>query len=150
MDRGVKVGLGVDGSASNDSGSLLETARWALLMQRARLSNVKGMGVREAIQLGSSGGARVLNRGDDLGLIKAGFAADFVGWKISGNISISGSLDPIAALILTTPGNVSMSVINGKMVVKDGKLTTCNLEELVEEHSRRSRMLQEGEGFSIL
>ncbi|TPX37697.1 hypothetical protein SmJEL517_g00736 [Synchytrium microbalum] len=144
VDAGVKVGFGVDGSASNDSGSLLETARWALLLQRARICDVKGMGVREALQLASFGGAKVLGRETDLGKIQPGFAADFIGWKITGNVSMSGALDPVAAIMLTTPGNVTMSVINGRVVVEEGKLLTCDLDDLVAEHSKRSRDLQEG------
>ncbi|TPX47327.1 hypothetical protein SeLEV6574_g02745 [Synchytrium endobioticum] len=142
VDQGVKVGFGVDGSASNDSGSLLETVRWALLIQRAKLNDAEGMGVREAIQIASAGGASVLGRSSDLGLIKAGFAADFVGWKIRGNVGMSGCGDAVAALVLTTPGKVTLSVINGRMIVMDGQLLSCDLEELVEEHSRRARMMQ--------
>ncbi|GAB4815977.1 hypothetical protein N2152v2_003023 [Parachlorella kessleri] len=138
LDSGVNVGLGVDGSASNDSGNLLEEARLALLLQRALRQDVKGLSVREALEIAIKGGAKNLGR-DDIGEIAPGFAADFVGWKLTGKVALAGALgDPLTALILCTPGSVDLSVINGGVVVKDGQLLTCNVEELVREHNERS------------
>ncbi|EFN55990.1 hypothetical protein CHLNCDRAFT_145361 [Chlorella variabilis] len=137
-DEGVNVGLGVDGCASNDSGNLLEQARWALLLQRGLLRDVKGMKVREALEIAIQGGAGNLGR-DDIGRLAPGYAADFVGWKLTGNVALSGGLgDPVGALILCTPGPVDLSVINGEPIIQDGKLLTCDLEELIREHNTAS------------
>lgn len=137
-DAGVNVGLGVDGCASNDSSNMLEQARLAMLLQRASLRDVKGMRVREALEVAIQGGAANLGR-DDIGRIAPGYAADFVGWKLTGNVALAGGLgDPVAALILCTPGYVNLSVVNGEVVIRDGKLLTCDLEELMAQFSEAS------------
>lgn len=138
-DSGVNVGLGVDGSASNDSGNLLSEARLALLLQRGLLRDVKGLRVREALEIAIQGGARNLGR-DDIGQLAPGFAADFVAWKLTGSVSMAGGqLDPVAALLLCTPGPVDMSVINGEPIIRGGCLLTCDLEQLLREHAEASK-----------
>lgn len=138
LDTGVNVGLGVDGSASNDSGNLLEQARWALLLQRSLKKDVKGLTVVEALEIATKGGAKNLGR-DDIGEIAPGFAADFAAWKMKGEIAFAGAMhDPLTALIMCTPGPVYYSVINGEIVVEKSQFTTIDLDALVEEHNERS------------
>jgi cytosine/adenosine deaminase-related metal-dependent hydrolase len=143
LRRGVPVGLGVDGSASNDSGNLLNEARMALLMQRALTQDPEAMTARQALELATLGGARVLGR-DDIGALKPGMAADFVAYDLR-QLPFAGALhDPVAALLFCTSVNVSLSVINGRVVVRDGRLTTLELEPLIEHHNRLALALVNG------
>ncbi len=142
-DAHVKVGLGVDGSASNDSGHLLGEARMALLMQRAG-GNPAGLTAREALELGTLGGAAVLGR-DDIGALAPGMSADLVAFRLD-TPAFAGALhDPVAALTLCAPQNVDLSIINGRVVVRDGLLQTADLPALVERHNAVSRTLLRGE-----
>ena len=142
-DAHVKVGLGVDGSASNDSGHLLGEARMALLMQRAG-GNPAGLTAREALELGTLGGAAVLGR-DDIGALAPGMSADLVAFRLD-TPAFAGALhDPVAALTLCAPQNVDQSIINGRVVVRDGLLQTADLPALVERHNAVSRTLLRGE-----
>ncbi|KAI8110089.1 hypothetical protein M9435_001769 [Picochlorum sp. BPE23] len=138
LDGGVNIGLGVDGAASEDSQNLLEQMRWAMMLQRGRLQDVKGLKLREAFYMATKGGAKNLGR-DDIGELSPGFAADFVAWNTKGNLSLAGSLhDPVSSLVLCTPGPVYYAVINGEMIVDKGKFTTIDVESLVEDHNKRS------------
>lgn len=144
LNHRVKVGLGVDGSASNDSGHLLNEARMAMLLQRvmeppdpARLS------AREALEIATRGGASVLGR-DDIGYLAEGMAADFVAYRID-DVGFSGAQhDLTAALIFCQSPHVDYSVINGNIVVRDGVITTVDLPMLVEKHNAISRQLVNG------
>jgi 8-oxoguanine deaminase len=142
LDEGVRVGLGVDGSASNDSSHLLAEARMALLLQRvsgdpARLS------AEEALWLATVGGARVLGR-DDIGQLAPGKAADFIGFHLN-RLDYAGALhDPLAALVFCNPRGVDLSVINGRVVVEDGRLLTVDLGPVIERHNRIARELVSG------
>lgn len=142
LDAGVKVGLGVDGSASNDSGHLLAEARQALLLQRAR-GNPAGMTVREALHIATRGGAAVLGR-DDIGAIAPGMCADLVGFRLDTFGFAGGLHDPVASLLLCAPGNVDLSVIHGREIVRDGHLLTTDLPVLTEQHNRHSRQIMRG------
>lgn len=144
LDRHVPIGLGVDGSASNDSGHLLNEARMALLMQRALTQDPAVINARETLELATLGGARVLGR-DDIGALKPGMAADFAAFDM-GQMAFAGALhDPVAALLFCTSVNASYSVINGRIVVRDGHLTTVDLGVLVEQHNAIARKLVSGE-----
>lgn len=143
LDAKVKVGLGVDGSASNDSGHLLEEARNAMLLQRVG-GDPAGLSAREALELGMRGGAAVLGRAD-IGVVAPGMAADFVAYRLD-TPAFAGALhDPVAALVFCRPPNVDYSVINGRIVVKEGVLQTLDLPVLVEQHNALSRRLIRGE-----
>lgn len=143
LDARLCVGLGVDGSASNDSGHLLNEARQAMLLQRVG-GNPAALSAREALKLATRGGAAVLGR-DDTGSIVPGMAADFVAFRLD-NIAFAGAThDPIAALIFCQPGTVDVSVINGKLVIQDGRLLTAELPILIEQHNRMSRQLINGD-----
>ncbi len=141
-DHNVPVGLGVDGSASNDSSHLLSEARMAMLVARAN-RDPAGLSARDALEIGTIGGARVLGR-DDIGSIEVGKSADFVAVNIDTVAFAGAHHDPIAALIFCTPPNIDYSVINGRIVVKEGRLTTIELEPLMERHNQISQALIDG------
>jgi len=125
-DAGVPVGLGVDGSASNDAGHLLGEARQAMLLQRVGFGP-DAMTARDALEIATLGGAKVLNR-DDIGALKPGMAADIVMFDLN-QIGFMGALhDPVAALVFCTPANVAFSVIHGRVVVRDGRCVTIDTE----------------------
>ena len=132
LDAGVPVGLGVDGSASNDVGSLVDEARQALLMQRAR-RGASGLTVHESMTLATIGGARVLGR-DDLGTLAAGMRADVAVWDLR-DVAAAGSWDP-TALLLAGPRRVRDLFVEGRRVVEGGRLTTVDLPALVERARR--------------
>jgi cytosine/adenosine deaminase-related metal-dependent hydrolase len=139
LDARVKVGIGVDGTASNDTGHLLNEARQAMLLQRV-LGGPDALPVREALQLATLGGAAVLGR-DDIGMLKPGMAADFIAFRLD-QIMFAGALhDPVAALILCLPPRVDLSVINGRTVIKDGQLLTIDLPVVMEQHNSISRKM---------
>lgn len=144
LQANVPVGLGVDGSASNDSGHLLNEARLAMLMQRALTQNPAVINARETLELATLGGARVLGR-DDIGVLEPGMAADFVAFDLN-QIGFAGAWhDPVAALLFCTSVNVMYSVINGKVVVREGRLTTVDLPVLIERHNALALALANGE-----
>ncbi|GIV85658.1 MAG: 8-oxoguanine deaminase [Candidatus Roseilinea sp.] len=141
--QGVPVGLGVDGSASNDAAHLLNEARTAMLLQRVGFGP-DAMTAREALEMATLGGARVLNR-DDIGALAPGMAADFVAFDLQ-QIGFAGGLhDPVAALVFCASANVAYSVINGRVIVRDGQITTLDLPRLLERHNALARMLVNGE-----
>ncbi|KQW38170.1 hydroxydechloroatrazine ethylaminohydrolase [Rhizobacter sp. Root404] len=142
-DAGVSVGLGVDGSASNDAGHLLGEARMAMLLQRVAHGPVDGpaaMGAREALEIATLGGAKVLNR-DDIGALAPGMAADIVTVPLDG-IATAGALhDPLAALLFCQIPRIRHSIIDGRVVVRDGELATLELPRLVARHNALAREL---------
>lgn len=142
-DHGVPVGLGVDGSASNDSSHLLAEARLAMLVARAN-KNPAGMTAREALEIATLGGAQVLGR-DDIGSIEPGMSADFIAFNVDTVAFAGAHHDIVAALTLCTPPMVDYSVINGKLVVDQGQLTTIELQPLIEEHNRIAAKLVDGD-----
>jgi cytosine/adenosine deaminase-related metal-dependent hydrolase len=134
---GVPVGLGTDGAASNDATNLLHEARQALLSARVRDLDAAAMTAREALEMATLGGARVLGR-DDIGCLAPGMAADFLCIDLD-RASLAGALhDPVAALLLCDVGSVDYSYINGRCVVEEGRLTTVELPRLIETVNRLS------------
>jgi len=138
-NAGVPVGLGVDGSASNDSGNLAQEARQAMLLQRVA-HGADAMSAREALEIATRGGAEVLGR-EDCGQIAPGKQADIAIWDVSG-IESAGSWDP-AALLLAGPVKVRDLLVKGRQVVRDGHLTTVDLGRVVERQNRLARTLME-------
>ena len=133
IDAGVPVGLGVDGSASNDGAHMLGEVRQAMLLQRVGFGP-DAMTARQALEIATLGGAKVLNR-DDIGALKPGMSADVVMFKLD-QIGFAGALhDPVAALVFSTPANVSYSIINGRVIVRDGQCTTIDLGSVIERHN---------------
>lgn len=141
-DRGVPVGLGVDGSASNDSGHLLNEARTALLLARVREGDAAAMSARQALELATLGGARVLGR-DDIGAIAPGKSADFIAIDLD-RLSLAGALhDPVAALLFCQIDRVDYSYVNGRPVVAEGRLQTLDPRTLIATANRLARQLVE-------
>jgi 8-oxoguanine deaminase len=140
LRQNVRVGLGVDGSASNDSGHLLGEARQAMLLQRVRDADPSAMSGRTALELATRGGASVLGR-DDIGVLAPNMAADFAAFRID-QLAMTGAWhDPAAALIFCQPTHADVVVIHGKLVVENGHFTSLDLPMLVEQHNRLSRQL---------
>jgi len=137
-DAGVPVSIAVDGSASNDSGHMLGEARLALLLQRVAHGPEKGpsaMTAREVLEIATLGGAQVLNR-DDIGALAPGMSADIASIPLD-DIGMAGALhDPLAALFFCHVPRVRHSVVNGRVVVRDGQLATLELPKLIERHNR--------------
>lgn len=138
-DRGVKVGLGVDGSASNDAGNLMAEARQTLLLQRVA-NGADAMGAREALEIATLGGAQVLGRAD-CGSIEVGKRADIAIWDVSG-IEAAGHWDAVAALIFCGPMRVKHLFVEGRQVVADGQLITVELPAVVERQNRLAQRLR--------
>jgi 8-oxoguanine deaminase len=138
----VPVGLGVDGSASNDAGHLLGEARQAMLAARVG-GDPAAMTAREALEIATRGGAAVLNR-DDIGQLKVGMAADMVAFDLR-TLEFAGQQDPVAALVFCTPARVNWSVINGRVVVREGVLGTLDIRAHALRHSSLATRLVRGE-----
>lgn len=134
VDSGVKVGLAVDGSASNDSGHLLAEARQALLLQRVKLG-ASAMSAQEAIWLGTRGGAAVLGQAE-IGHLAPGMAADFIGIRLDRLAFAGAQADPLAALLFCAPPTVDLSVINGQVVVHNGQLQSIDLAATIAQHNK--------------
>ncbi len=139
-DAGVKLGLGVDGSASNDAGNLVAEARQAMLLQRVA-RGADAMGVREALEIATLGGARVLGRAD-CGSLEAGKRADVAVWDLRG-VESAGAWDPVGALLLCGPTRVRDLFVEGRRVVQDGHLTTIDLGRVVERQNGLARRLMQ-------
>ena len=139
---GVPVGLGVDGSASNDAGHMLGEARQAMLLQRVGFG-AGAMGARGALELATLGGARVLGR-DDIGRLEPGAAADFAAFDLRQPAYAGALQDPVAALVFCAPAQAGLCVINGRIVVREGRLTTVDLPVLIERHNALARRLAAG------
>ncbi len=137
---GVRVGLGVDGSASNDGSHLLNEARQAMLLQRVG-GDPQAMGAMDALRLATRGGAAVLGR-DDIGYLAPGMVADFIGYRVD-TLPFAGAAihDPLAALLFCQPASVDLSVINGRVRVENGRLLDVNLPSVIAEHNRIARAL---------
>ncbi len=138
-DAGVKVGLGADGSASNDAGHLLSEARQAMLLQRVQ-NGADAMSAREALEIATRGGAAVLGRGGELGSIEPGKRADLAIWDVSG-LGAAGAWDPVAALLLCGPFQVRDLIVEGRRVVREGRLTGVEIETVLEAARRRLERL---------
>ena len=152
LDAGVAVGLGVDGSASNDGAHLLGEARSALLLARVGRSldpfgcdfGPAEMTARNLLEVATRGGARVLGR-DDIGHLAPGMAADLALYDLRGMGFAGGAVhDPVASLLLCAPAQAAYTVVNGRVVVREGQLTTLDLGPLVERHNRLARQLVGG------
>jgi len=142
LDHGVAVGLGVDGSASNDSGNLLQEARMAFLMARVRDRQAAAMTARQALEIATLGGAKVLGR-DDIGALAPGMSADFIAVNGDRPQLAGAHHDLVAALIFCAIDRVDYSFINGKKVIDQGHLTTLDLPPLIEKANRLAYQMAE-------
>jgi len=162
LNAGVPVGLGVDGSASNDGANMLAEARQALLLARLRKSleaphtNAQGrtvfgcdtapleMTARDALRVATRGGAQVLGR-SDIGHLSAGMCADLAIFDLGTLGQAGGAVhDPVASLLLCASAQAAYTVVNGRVVVRQGKLATLDAGPLVERHNRLARELLVG------
>jgi cytosine/adenosine deaminase-related metal-dependent hydrolase len=139
----VPVGLGVDGSASNDGNHLLGEARQAMLLQRVT-GDPAAMTAREALELATVGGASVLRR-DDIGSLEVGKAADLIAINLN-RLEYAGALhDPVSAVMFGSPVHVDFSMINGRIVVKDRQLVTIDIGPIIERHNLLARHMVNGD-----
>ncbi|MCY4179773.1 MAG: 8-oxoguanine deaminase [Litoreibacter sp.] len=139
-DAGVSVGLGVDGSASNDAGNLILEARQAMLLQRVQLGGA-GFSAREALEIATRGGAQVLGRGSECGQLAVGFRADIAIWDVSG-VESAGSWDP-AALLLAGPTQVRDLLVDGQRTVAAGDVISFDLENATQKQNQLVQGLME-------
>jgi 8-oxoguanine deaminase len=130
-DAGVRVGLGVDGSASNERSDLLLEVKQALLVARG-LGGPTALTARDALRLGTRGGASVLGR-TDIGSLEPGKCADFAVWRTDG-LELGGADDPVAGLVLSAPHRADRLVVGGDDIVRDGGLVRADQAEIAREH----------------
>ena len=142
LQAGVPIGLGVDGSASNDSGHLLNEARQAMLLQRVK-HGAGAMTARQALELATRGGARVLGR-DDIGHLAPGMSADLALYDLNQIEMAGGDWDPLAALLFCGPIKAKTVIVNGRAVVLDYRMTTIDLTTAIARHRTLSRRLVAG------
>jgi cytosine/adenosine deaminase-related metal-dependent hydrolase len=133
LDAGVRVGLGVDGSASNERGDLFLEVKQALLAARGR-GGPEALTAREALRLGTRGSAEVLKR-DDLGSLEPGKSADLAVWRTDG-LELGGADDPVAGLVFSGPHRVERLVVAGADVVRESSLVRADEAEIAQEHRR--------------
>src|SRR5205823_604385 len=138
VDAGVRVGLGVDGSASNERSDLFAEVKQALLVARGR-GGGEAMTARDALRLGTRGGAGVLRR-DDIGSLEPGKRADLAVWRTDG-LEFGGAEDLVANLVLSGPHRVDRLVVGGEDVVRDGALLGADEQEIAREHRIQARRL---------
>jgi cytosine/adenosine deaminase-related metal-dependent hydrolase len=158
LAAGVRVGLGVDGSASNDASNILLEARQAMLLARLRIGLLppegprtllstsdplrasEWMTAREALEIATRGGAAVLGR-SDIGVLAPGMCADFFSIDLN-TVDYAGALnDPVAATMFCAPQKAHYTVIDGRVVVEDGRVATVDMAPVIEDHNRFSREL---------
>ena len=153
LAAGVNVGIGVDGSASNDSSHLLAEARLAMLLARVR-AGVEGASLsgseapiltaRQALEMATIGGAAVLGR-TDIGSLEPGKCADFIAINLN-RLDYAGALhDPLAAILFCNPVGVDYNVVGGKFIIKEGQLQTLDLSEHIQKHNKAAARLLEGQ-----
>jgi cytosine/adenosine deaminase-related metal-dependent hydrolase len=159
LDAGVPIGLGVDGSASNDAAHLLNEARQAMLLARVgRALDVprvedgltvfgcdrgpSDMTPRDALRLATRGGAEVLGRAHELGQIKEGYCADIAMFRTD-TLSMAGGAvhDPVGALLLCASDNADYTIVNGRVVVRQGEIATVDMGPLIERHNQLALQL---------
>ncbi|WP_328325416.1 8-oxoguanine deaminase [Kribbella sp. NBC_00382] len=136
---GCPVGLGVDGAASNEAGSLLEELRHALLFARAR-SGPQALDVRTALELATLDGARILGRSDEIGSLEVGKLADLAVWRLD-TLAHAGIADPVAALALGAPPPLELLLVNGKPVVEQDTVVTIDEPTLARQVADTQRVL---------
>ncbi len=150
LDAGVPIGLGVDGSASNDAAHMLNEARQAMLLARVgRALDDFGcdhgpaeMTPRDSLRVATRGGAQVLGRAHDIGQVREGYCADLALFRTDTLAMAGGAIhDPVGALMLCASQNADYTVVNGRVVVREGQLTTVDLGPLIERHNQMALQL---------
>ena len=153
LNAGVPIGLGVDGSASNDAAHLLNEARQAMLLARVGRAlepfgcdqGPSEMTPRDALRLATRGGAQVLGRAHDIGQIALGYCADLALFRTDTLAMAGGAVhDPVGALLLCSSANADYTLVNGRVVVREGQITTVDMGPLIERHNSLARALALG------
>ncbi len=140
MGTDVKISIGVDGSASNDTSNMIREVRQAMLLQRVRYG-AEAFSARDALYLATMGGARVLHRENEIGSIEAGKAADLITFDLSGIEFAGAQADPLAALVHCGANRVDLSMVNGKILVRNGRLVDESIYRLIPRHNEISLRL---------
>jgi 8-oxoguanine deaminase len=139
-ETGVKIGLAVDGSASNDTSNMIREVRQAMLLQRVRYG-AHALSAREALRMATIGGAQVLHREDEIGSIEIGKAADLIAFDLN-DIAFAGAhADPLAAIVHCAADRVDFAMVNGEWRVRDGRLVDESILDLIPIHNRFSKRL---------
>ena len=136
LQAGTRVGLGVDGSASNERSDLFLEVKQALLVARGR-HGPGAMTAREALRLGTRGGASVLRR-DDIGSLEPGKRADIAVWSLDG-LELAGADDPVAGLVFAAPHRVDRLFVAGEEIVREGRLVRAEEDEIARQHRAQAR-----------
>ena len=137
---GIRIGLAVDGSASNDTSNMIREVRQAMLLQRVKYG-ADALSAREALRMATIGGAKVLHRDDEIGSIEVGKAADLIAFDL-GDIAFAGAhADPLAAIVHCAADRVDFAVVNGTWRVRDGRLVDESILDLIPVHNRLSKEL---------
>jgi cytosine/adenosine deaminase-related metal-dependent hydrolase len=147
LSQGVSVGLGVDGSASNDGSHMLAEARQALLLSRLGAALVTDqedqaslLTGRESLEMATLGGAKVLGR-EDIGSLQPGMCADFIAFRLS-RLEFAGALhDPVAALVLCQPVSVDYNYVHGRPIISKGDFTKLDVNQLIASHNQAAKRL---------
>ncbi|PWE10074.1 8-oxoguanine deaminase [Streptomyces sp. BSE7F] len=140
LAAGVPVGLGVDGTASNESGELHTELRNALLINRLGAHREKALTARQALRLGTHGGARVLGRADDIGSLEPGKLADLVLWRMD-TLAHASIADPVTALVFGAAAPVTASFVNGRQIMRDNRLLTADEDAIARTTRAEARRL---------
>lgn len=139
----MRIGLGVDGSSSNDTGNFLLEIRNAMLLQRVAFGE-SALTAREALKLATIGGASVLRMDEEIGSIEVGKAADIIGFNLQDRLEFAGGLsDPVAAIVFCDAKQVDFSMINGSVVIEDGRFVSIDEEEFIQKQNSISKKLLE-------
>jgi cytosine/adenosine deaminase-related metal-dependent hydrolase len=138
LELGVKVGLAVDGSASNDSSHMLNEARMALLLQRVRRGPT-ALSARQVLEMATRGGAALLGR-DDIGSLAPGKAADLIAIDAE-RVEYAGSGDPVAALVFCGPVKVDVNIVDGRIRVEEGCLIDVDIEAVIRQHNELAALI---------
>jgi len=139
LDSGVRIGLAVDGSASNDSSNMIREVRQAMLLQRVRYG-AKALTARQALRMATMGGASVLRRESEIGSLEPGKAADLIAFDLA-DIALAGAADPVAALVHCAADRVDFAMVNGEWRVKDGRLLAADAPTWIARHNELAKKL---------
>ena len=139
LRAGARVGLGVDGAASNEDANLAVEAHQAMLLARVRAVSPRALDARAALRLATEGGAECLGR-DDCGMLEPGRCADIACFRVD-DLAHAGIKDPLAAIVLAPPARAQTVVVNGRVVVSEGRLLTGDEDEIAREVAATSAEL---------
>jgi len=137
---GIKIGLGVDGSASNDTSNMIREVRQAMLLQRVAYG-ADALSARDALQMATIGGARVLHREEEIGSIEPGKGADLIAFDLDGLAFAGAHADPVAAIVHCAADRVDLAMVNGEWRVRKGRLVDESILDLIPVHNRFSSVL---------